>query len=63
MAHIKIIVAKDGKVTTETNGIKSGKCLGVTKFLGSLGEVAIQKTSEFYEDAQPTDVMINTQQS
>ena len=62
MANIKIIIKTDGKVTSETSGLKGSKCLSVDKFLPALGSVVIQKTSEFFEDAQDNDVMINTSQ-
>jgi hypothetical protein len=63
MATIKFTIAKDGKITSETNGIKGSKCLSVDRFLNDMGTVVMQKTAEFHEDAQDNDVMINTTQS
>jgi len=59
-ATIKITVSKEGKVVSETNGIKGTNCLEVDKFIAELGnDVVVTKTGEFFEDSNDNDVMIN----
>jgi hypothetical protein len=64
MATIKITFHKtDGAITSETNGVKGSKCLQVDGFLTQLGEVKTKLSSEYYEDGQDSDVLINNVQS
>jgi hypothetical protein len=63
MAKIKITFKKEnGVIVSETNGMKGASCVNVDSFLGQLGAVKTQLSSEYYENGQPKDVLINTQQ-
>ena len=54
MQEIKIIIAKDGKVTIDVEGIKGSGCKDLTKKLEkALGSSKSKKKTEYYqEDSQ-----------
>lgn len=61
MAKVKVIFHKnDGAITSETNGVTGSKCLQVDAFMQQLGDVKTKLNSEFYNDAQNNDVLINS---
>jgi hypothetical protein len=56
MEEIKIIIAKDGKVTIDVEGIKGSGCKNLTKKLEkALGTSKSKKKAEFYDEQDVSD--------
>ena len=52
--ELDIVIAEDGTVTIQVNGVKGKRCLDATAFLEeALGDVEEQDfTSEYYQDGE-----------